>query len=245
MLVAIHQPNFLPRPKVLDKILSADLTIWLDNVQYVRREWQNRALVRDSSGEHHWLSVPVLNRGHWAQESIAECHVQASDRWRHRHLATVRRFYAKSPWIGEFDQKVADLWTPQPALLASFAMESSERIADLLGRRIESVLASDLTASGHRTDRLITLCQAVGASAYLTGTGALSYLDFDAFEKADIRLLVQADVDTPESPDVAWRRLSSLDAILTLGPQKFKELYLKGLHYERSDVGDRQSEVRV
>ena len=62
MLVAIHQPNFLPRPKVLDKILSADLTIWLDNVQYVRREWQNRALVRDSSGGHHWLSVPVLNR---------------------------------------------------------------------------------------------------------------------------------------------------------------------------------------
>ena len=85
----------------------------------------------------------------------------------------------------------------------------------------------------------------MGASAYLTGTGALSYLDFDAFESADIRLLVQADVDTPESPDVTWRRLSSLDSILTLGPKKFKEFYLKGLHYERSDVGDPQSRVRV
>ena len=34
MLVAIHQPNFLPRPKVLDKLLAADLVIWLDDVQW-------------------------------------------------------------------------------------------------------------------------------------------------------------------------------------------------------------------
>ena len=245
MLVTIHQPNFLPRPKVLDKVFAADLTIWLDNVQYVRREWQNRALIRDSVGSHHWLSVPILNKGHWAQSSIAECQVDVSSRWRRRHLATIRRFYAKSPWIGDFNQKLADLWTPQPALLAPFAIESSERIAALLGKRIVSVVASELAATGHRTDRLIALCLAVGASAYLTGTGALSYLDFDAFRRANIRLVVQADPDSPETPDDAWRRLSSLDSILTLGPQKFRDSFLRGRYHEPSKMGDNQSRVRV
>ena len=59
MIVAIHQPNLLPRPKVIDKLLAADLVIHLDDVQYVPREWQNRTRIRRRDGHLHWLSVPV------------------------------------------------------------------------------------------------------------------------------------------------------------------------------------------
>ena len=50
MLVTIHQPNFLPRAKVIDKLLAADLVIHLDDVQYMPREWQDRARVRRQDG---------------------------------------------------------------------------------------------------------------------------------------------------------------------------------------------------
>lgn len=46
--VVIHQPNFLPRIKVLIKIMLSDVWVIYDNVQYVRREWQNRVFLRDS-----------------------------------------------------------------------------------------------------------------------------------------------------------------------------------------------------
>ena len=240
MLVAIHQPNFLPRPKVLDKLLAADLTIWLDDVQYVRREWQNRALVRDHAGQSHWLTVPVLNKGRYGQATIAECPVQLSGGWRRRHLASIRDFYSRSPWLTEFEMKVACLWETQPKLLAPLAIESADRLMGLLDKRIDSVLASELTHLGRKTERLIALCQAVEADAYLTGTGGLSYLDFAAFERTGIRVLIQEGPDPSGPLDAEWRRFSSLDVILSHGPRTFEETFLKGRYVEaEAGVGNR------
>ena len=240
MLVAIHQPNFLPRPKVLDKLLAADLTIWLDDVQYVRREWQNRALVRDHAGQPHWLTVPVLNKGRYGQATIAESPVQLSGDWRRRHLASIRHFYSRSPWLTEFETKVAGLWKTQPKLLAPLAIESANSLASLLDRRLSAVLASELAPRGRKTEHLIALCQAVGADAYLTGTGGLSYLDFAAFERAGIRVLIQENPDPSGPLDAEWRRFSSLDVILSYGPRTFEETFLKGRYVEaEARVGDR------
>ena len=57
----IHQPNFLPRLKVLQKIAAADIWVVLDSVQYCEREWQNRArlVALHGSNNSYWLSVPV------------------------------------------------------------------------------------------------------------------------------------------------------------------------------------------
>lgn len=59
--VAIHQPNFLPRLKVLQKLASADVWCVLDSVQYCAREWQNRARIVAAHGNNKsfWLSIPV------------------------------------------------------------------------------------------------------------------------------------------------------------------------------------------
>jgi hypothetical protein len=236
MLVAIHQPNFLPRPKVLDKLLAADLVIWLDDVQYVRREWQNRTLVRDHAGQLHWLTVPVLNGGHYAEATVAECPVDPSGDWRRRHLATIRHFYAKSPWLPAFEEKLAGLWSAKPAFLAPLAIDSINRLADMLGRQISSAFASDIAPPGRKTDHLIALCQAVEADAYLTGTGGLSYLNFGAFDKVGIKVFIQADADPSGALDTEWRRLSSLDAILAHGPDTFAESFLKG-HYVDAGAG--------
>src|ERR1043165_7383559 len=59
--IAIHQPNFLPRLKVLQKLAHADVWCVLDSVQYNAREWQNRSRIVEVHGENlgYWLSVPV------------------------------------------------------------------------------------------------------------------------------------------------------------------------------------------
>ena len=239
MLVAIHQPNFLLRPKVLDKLLAADLTIWLDDVQYARREWQNRALVHDPSGQPHWLTVPVLTKG-YREATIAECEIAPNDGWGQRQLRTIRRFYARSPWLHEVELKMADLWAEPPIHLAPLAIESGECIADILGKKLPSVLASDIAVPGRRTSHLVALCQAVGASAYLTGSGGLTYLDFSAFREAGIDVLIQTVID-PQGPfGDAWWRFSSLDYILAHGPQDLEQSLLRGQYVDAgATVGDR------
>ena len=237
MLVAIHQPNFLLRPKVLDKLLAADLTIWLDDVQYARREWQNRALFHDPSGQPHWLSVPVLNKGH-RDATIAECEI-VSDGWGQRQLRTIQRFYARSPWLREVELKMAELWAETPSHLAPLAIESADCIADLLGKELPSTLASNIAVPGRRTRHLVALCQSVGATAYLTGSGGLTYLEFDAFREAGIEVFIQTVVD-PQGPfGDAWWRFSSLDYILSHGPQEFEANLLRGQYVDAgASVGD-------
>nr|MBI3612487.1 WbqC family protein [Nitrospirota bacterium] len=46
MLVAIHQPQYLPWLGYLDKIDRADVFVILDTVQFKKNEWQNRNRIR-------------------------------------------------------------------------------------------------------------------------------------------------------------------------------------------------------
>ena len=71
--VAIHQPNFLPRLKILQKLAYADVWCVLDNVQFCAREWQNRARIVTAHGnnESFWLSIPV-HRPHGLRTRISE-----------------------------------------------------------------------------------------------------------------------------------------------------------------------------
>ena len=59
MLVAIHQPNFLPWLGYFDRMVNADLFVLLDHVQFERRNYHNRTMIL-LEGEARWLTVPVV-----------------------------------------------------------------------------------------------------------------------------------------------------------------------------------------
>jgi len=46
MIVAIHQPQYLPWLGYLDKIERCDTFVFLDNVQFKKNEWQNRNKIK-------------------------------------------------------------------------------------------------------------------------------------------------------------------------------------------------------
>jgi hypothetical protein len=59
MIVAIHQPQYLPWLGYFDKMLAADLFCYLDCVQFKKNEWQNRNRIKTAQG-WQWLTVPVM-----------------------------------------------------------------------------------------------------------------------------------------------------------------------------------------
>lgn len=60
MIVAIHQPQYLPWLGYIDKLDQADIFIFLVNVQYKKNEWQNRNRVKTAQG-WQWMTVPILH----------------------------------------------------------------------------------------------------------------------------------------------------------------------------------------
>ena len=59
--IAIMQPTFLPWIGYFSLINSVDEFIFLDNVQFDKRSWQQRNHAKTAQGPI-WLSLPVLAR---------------------------------------------------------------------------------------------------------------------------------------------------------------------------------------
>ena len=59
MRIAIHQPHFLPWLGYLHRMAQVDAFVLLDHVQFERRNYQNRTMIR-MNGAAHWLTVPVV-----------------------------------------------------------------------------------------------------------------------------------------------------------------------------------------
>ena len=90
MIVAVHQPQYLPWLGYFDKIDRADLFVTLETVQYKKNEFQNRNRIKTAQG-WQWLTVPVRYR---FPQRIDEVTVNDNVNWRHKHRQALR--YATS-----------------------------------------------------------------------------------------------------------------------------------------------------
>src|SRR4029079_1484107 len=53
------------------------------------------------------------------------------------------------------------------------------------------ILSSTLGAGGHKSELVLNICKAVGASRYYSGRAGSTYLDADAFRREGIEILAQ------------------------------------------------------
>ncbi len=94
---------------------------------------------------------------------------------------------------------------------------------------------SEFAVEGSATERLLALCRAVGATRYLTGDAARSYLDVDAFTAAGIAVEWQA-YRHPVYPQAGRRArddgepdfvpyMSAVDLLLNCGPDSERILH--------------------
>lgn len=188
MIVAIHQPNYLPWLGYFFKAARADVFVFLDDAQYTKNSYINRVEVLDS-GKRRWLTVPVKVHLGDAIDAVRP----ANDDWPGRHVDTLRNAYrgAKhaAATLGWLTPLLAAV--PPSADLATINQGLIRGVAELLGVRCRFVSASALSVSKdlRREDRLIALVQAVAPDAeYLSGSGGAGYQDESKFAAAGIRL---------------------------------------------------------
>lgn len=182
---AIHQPNFLPRLSTVAKLLSADIWVVLDDVQFCRRDYQHRARLAslDDPTQQQWLSLNVhLPNGR--STHIRDAIIVDSARCQRRVRGMLDQFYARSgrwPELKPMLTYLIDLMG-QTNRLGEIAEHSTRVILDALGWTGTIVRSSDLEARTGRSARLADLTRAVGADTYICGRGGARYLDRAVFE---------------------------------------------------------------
>lgn len=187
MKVAIHQPQYFPWPPYLHKAMSADVFVYLDTVQFSKNGVQNRNRIKTPQGAQ-WLTLPV---GHELGRSIADTRL-ADARTLEKHWKTIAGNYARTPGFALWRDELAALFEAPYGSLADVAVASTEWLLGKLGARTRRLRASGIAeAEGQASQLVASICRAVGATRYLSGTGALAYMREADFSEIGCELMVQ------------------------------------------------------
>ena len=204
-----------------DKMDQADRFVLLDTVQYKKNEWQNRNRIKGSNGPQ-WLTVPVRFR---FPARIDEVEINDTVNWRHKHLQALRTNYAKAPAWSGCQSALEALYAEEYPSLRQVNQATIEWLAGRLGidtpLHWASALAVDETEP---TQRLVEICRALDASAYLSGADGVNYLDQERFSAAGIEVIFQA-YDHPVYTQLFGdfeSHLSALDLMLNQGSRSLE-----------------------
>ena len=217
--VAIHQPNYIPWIGYFCKILKADTFVFLDNVQFSRGGYANRNKINAPNGPI-WLTQPVPHKKGTYQVTDE---VEFSDStWKQVHLNLISRYYRRAGAYDRFFERLKDAYLKNESCkLVDFNIALIQQITTWLGLATKFVRASELGVRGRPPWLNPSICQAVGASTYLSGMGGKHYQDESAFEALGIEL-VYSDFQHPTYPQLSSEftpNLSIIDLLLNCGDE--------------------------
>ncbi len=188
MIVAVHQPQYLPWLGYFDKIRQADVFCYLDDVQYKKNDWQNRNRIKTAQG-WQWLTVPVHYR---FPQKLNEVTINNAVNWKNKHLQTLVTNFNRAPFFREFAKLFEQVYSEDWKFLSALNIALIERLKAAFGvGQVPAVKSSEFSLRQDPTDRLIDICKELKADTYLSGPDGVNYMDLDRFEQNGIQVVVQ------------------------------------------------------
>jgi len=214
--VVIHQPDFLPWLGFFDRLLTADLYIVLDHVQFVKRGWIHRDRIKTPRGPA-WLTLTLQKD---SVETPINAMLLASDlKWRKEHLNLIFGNYRHATFFKEIFPRLEALYLTAHEKLVDINIAGLDMLSEMLDVHVPRMYSSQMNPAGSSTALNVDLLQKAGATRYLSGVGARAYFDSALLTNAGIELEWQ-DFDHPVYSQLHGEfvpMLSSIDVLFNCG----------------------------
>ena len=191
MKLAIHQPEHLPWLGFFNKMAQVDTYVILDDVQYVKGNYQNRNKILGTNGEQ-WISVPVQGKGR-LDSTILDMQIaeERNPKWRRKYLNTLYLSYRNHPYFSLHFPFFEKLLEKNMMSLRDLNIEIIHYFADFLDIHPRFLKASELETEGKKSDLVLSICKTLGADTYLSGAGGMHYMNLEDFEREGIEVCFQ------------------------------------------------------
>jgi hypothetical protein len=218
MIVAVHQPQYLPWLGYFDKIDRADFFVLLDDVQFKKNEWQNRNKIKTAQG-WQWLTVPVSYK---YPQLINEVPINGEVRWQHKHSQSVLSNYRKAPYYYYLEEIFEEVFCGNWQLISQLNISAVRNLVKVLGIDTPLFVSSELGEFPEDADeRLIAITKHFGADTYLAGIGGREYMEMDKYKENGIEVVFQ-NYTHPVYGQLFGEfepNMSTIDLILNHGPE--------------------------
>lgn len=186
MTVAILQPSYLPWLGYFDLMARSDQFVFLDDVQFTRRDWRNRNKIRTRDG-WAWLTVPVIQK-HKFDQSLLETKIDNSSNWKEKHRRTIRNHYAKAPYLDLYFPYFETIFNKEWVFLVDLCLETTQHLKKILNITTPTQRSSRMEIAETKAERILAICNQLGTTHYLTGDAAKNYLSQEDFLKHNVHL---------------------------------------------------------
>lgn len=220
MIVSIHQPQYLPWVPYFLKIAESELFIILDSVDFQKNGLQNRNRIKTVQGGS-WLTVPVCQK---LGQKIRDVENNNDVEWRKKHWNTIAQNYSKAPSFRKYADELEEVYRRDWTLLVDLNMCMLEMMVRWMEIGTRMIRSSAMKAAGKGSNLVLNLCREVGATRYVSGVGARSYLSEEAFQAAGVEIVYRAPVFPDPYPQQHSKLgflndLSALDIVLNCGDE--------------------------
>lgn len=174
MIVTIHQPNFIPWYPFFQKIEQADVFVLLGNCQFEKNGYQNRFYLKNK-----WNTLSVKKGLDFIKE---KSYVNPEFDW----IKLKKHLFEYKDILSEMDN-----------LITENLYETNSSIIKYLIKKlnIKTQITEDYPTNLTSTERLVDICKQHNATIYLAGQGGKEYLNESLFEKENIKVIYQENLN--------------------------------------------------
>jgi WbqC-like protein family len=186
MKVAIMQAYFFPYIGYFQLIAAVDLFILYDNVKYTKKGWINRNRMLQN-GKDVTFSLPLRSDSDYLDIREREL---AANFDRDKLLNQIRGAYARAPYFSETFPLVEQIVRHEDNNLFRFLHHSIAKTCQHLGIGTEIRISSSVAIDHElkNQDKVLALCEEVGASTYVNAIGGTELYSNERFRAKGIDL---------------------------------------------------------
>lgn len=181
MNIVISQSMLFPWVGMLEQIKLADWFVHYDDVQFSKGSFVNRVQIKTAKGSR-WMTVPLQNRRFG--QNIDEVEIAPISKWRDTHLELLKTSFDGARYADEALEIANQVYLTEYPNIGLLARASLMALVNYFGLNTSKTFidVKELAIEGSSSQRVLEVVQKLGGSKYITGLGALRYLDHNLFE---------------------------------------------------------------
>lgn len=174
---AIMQPTYLPWYGYFSLINLVDNFVFLDNVQFEKRSWQQRNYLKSSNGKIV-ITVPVKTKNSYHQ-LIKDVQIDRTSNFANKHKKTIDLLYKKSKFYKLFYNDIFDIIEYEHLYLANLNVALIRTISEFLNLKKKNFfLASEICDEKENKDLLLSsICKKLNTDIYISPLTSKIYLN--------------------------------------------------------------------
>ena len=182
--IVITQSNYIPWKGYFDAIALADEFVIYDDMQFTKRDWRNRNVIKTPQGPK-WLTIPVDVKGKYFQK-IRDTRI-SEPTWNKDHWNMIVQNYSKAPHFKEVKDFLEDLYMKATqTFLTEVNVYFLEKICSFLEIPFRFRMSGEFELHEDRTQRLVNIVKELDGTEYYSGPAAKAYMELNRFEEKQI-----------------------------------------------------------